>query len=386
MSMGERLNTAMYTAQRSPIREFSNLAARTPDCVRLTLGEPDFDTPAPIRAAVGEALEAGETHYITNNGVMSLRERIALYEAEHHGLRYEAGDVIVTAGATEAIFVALFGILNPGDEVIIPCPGFVLYREIVNLCRGVTVSLNTEQDGFQIRSGALEPLITPRTKAIVLNSPHNPTGCIYDEESLAAVRRAVKGTEIFVLCDDVYRDLHYTETFRSFAEFSDLRPQILAVQGFSKAWAMTGWRMGWLLADAPVRERLELIHQYAVTSTPAPFQRAAMAALEVDPSPMREVYRARRALALEGLAALGLDAPRPDGAFYLFPSIEKYGMDSTSFCTGLLQSEGVALTPGAAFGCDGRVRLSYCCPEEQLREGLRRLGRFLNRLEAEGHA
>ena len=377
MAMRDRLNTAVYGARPSAIREFSRLAARTPGCVRLTLGEPDFDTPAPVCAAVGEALAAGETHYIENSGTQALRARIAAFERERHGVECAAEDVIVTAGASEALFAALFGILNPGDEVIVPTPAFVLYERVIGLCRGVYVPLDTAPDGFQINGSRLEALITPRTKAIILNSPNNPTGCVYDTESLEAVRRVVAEREIFVLCDDVYRDLCYRDDMHSFAEFRELRDRVLLAQSFSKPWAMTGWRMGWLICDAPVRERLELVHQFTVTSTPAPFQRAGMAALDCDPAPMREEYRRRRDYVMDRLKGMGLDAPRPDGAFYAFPSIAPFGMDSTAFCTRLLEEAGVALTPGAAFGADDRVRVSYCCGMDALRAGLDRLEGFV---------
>ena len=385
MSMRDRLNTTLFTARRSAIREFSNRAAQTPDCVRLTLGEPDFDTPAPIRAAVPAALDTGKTHYIANNGVPELRAAIAAFERETHGLDYAAEDVIVTAGATEALFVALFGVLNPGDEVIVPQPGFVLYEQIVNLARGVTVPLDTAPHRFQLRREALEACLTERTKAIVLNSPNNPTGAVYDQESLEAVRDLVRDRDIFVICDDVYRRLCYDLEYHSFAEYRDLREKILVVQSFSKTWAMTGWRMGWLLADASVRERLELIHQFMVTSTPAPFQDAAVTALRQDPAPMVEEYRQRRALVLRRLGEMGLDITAPDGAFYAFPSIARYGMGSMEFCTRLLREGGVAVTPGAAFGANDHVRLSYCCARDELEKGLDRLESFLHTLE-ENHA
>ena len=380
MAMRDRLNEAVYGAKRSAIREFSRLAAQTPGCVRLTLGEPDFATPAPICAAAGEALAAGETHYIENNGTRALRERIAAFERAHSGLDYAAEDVIVTVGATEALFTALFGILNPGDEVIVPIPAFVLYERIVGLCRAEFVPLDTTENAFQIDGKALAARITPRTKAIILNSPNNPTGCVYNESSLRAVYEAVKDRDIFVICDDVYRQLCYSDDYHSFAEYGDLREKIIAVQSFSKPYAMTGWRLGYLLCDAPVRERLELIHQFLVTSAPAPFQRAGIAALESDPAPMLAEYRRRRDYVLARLKAMGLDAPRPDGAFYVFPSVARYGLDSTEFCTRLLREAGVALTPGAAFGADGCVRISYCCGMDDLREGLDRLERFLNTL------
>ncbi len=379
--MRERLNPALFTARRSAIREFSNLAARTPDCVRLTLGEPDFVTPAPIRAAVTAALDAGQTHYIQNNGVPALRERIASFCFERWGIDYAPDDVIVTAGATEALFVALLGVLAPGDEVILPQPAFVLYRELVNLANGAAVPLDTTADRFQLRPEALEACITPRTKAIVLNSPNNPTGVVYDRASLDAVYRAVRERDIFVICDDVYRGFCYGAEYHSFAEYRDLREKLLVVQSFSKMWAMTGWRMGWLMAERSVRERLDLIHQYAVTSTPAPFQAAAITALDLDVSDMAGEYARRRAYVLERLAGMGLSLVPPDGAFYVFPSIERFGLPSTDFCTRLLTEAHVAVTPGAAFGADGHVRISYACGPDDLRTGLDRLGSFLHTLE-----
>ena len=381
MAMRDRLNSAVYGAQRSAIREFTKLAAQTPGCIRLTLGEPDFATPAPICAAAGEALAAGETHYIENNGTLALRERIAAFERERDGLDYAAGDVVVTVGATEALFAALFTILEPGDEVIVPTPAFVLYERIIGLCRAAFVPLDTADAGFQIRPEALARCLSPRTKAIILNSPNNPTGCVLDGQSLRAVYEVARAREIFVICDDVYRQLTYEGDYHSFAEFSDLRDRVIVVQSFSKPYAMTGWRVGYLLADAPVRERLELVHQFMVTSAPAPFQRACLAALEHDPGEMLAAYRERRAFLLERLAELKLPVFRPDGAFYAFPDIRRYGMGSTEFCTRLLREAGLALTPGAAFGVDGYVRISYCCGMDDLAEGLRRLEGFLKTLE-----
>ena len=378
--MKSRLNTAVYGAKRSAIREFSALAKATPGCVGLTLGEPDFNTPAPVRAAAAEAIENGETHYIPNNGAPALLEKIAAYERETNGMDYAPGEIMVTAGATEALFTALFGILNPGDEVLIPVPAFVLYEEIVKLCRGVPVLYDTAPDGFQIDHARFAAAITPRTKAVVLNTPNNPTGCVYTPESLRAVYGAVRDKSIFVICDDVYRQLVYTEEYHSFAEFRDLREKLLVVQSFSKPYAMTGWRMGYLMADASVKERLELLHQFMVVSTPAPFQRAAMAALDCDVAPMRETYRKRRAYVLGRLRDMGLDTPEPEGAFYVFPSIEKFGLSSSEFCTRMIREAGLAATPGFCFGGEGHIRLSYCYGDAELKEGMDRLERFLTRL------
>ncbi len=381
--MRERLNAALFEARRSSIREFSALAKSVPGCIALTLGEPEFDTPVPIRDAAHAALEAGETHYIANNGAAELRERIAAFERERNGMDYGADEIIVTAGATEALFVALFGVLEPGDEVIIPTPAFVLYQEIVKLCRGVPVFLDTSSAGFQIDPAALAEKVTPRTKAIVLNTPNNPTGVVYNAASLEAVRAAAEARALFVICDDVYRQLVYSGDYHSFAEYRGLRDRLLVVQSFSKPYAMTGWRMGYLMADAVLKERLELLHQFLVVSTPAPFQRAAAAALDVDPSPLRETYRRRRDYALGRLRAMGLPTITPEGAFYAFPSIESTGLGSETFCRRMTVEAGVAVTPGACFGGEGHVRLTFCCPDDDLRRGLDRMEGFLSVLKEE---
>ena len=379
-----QLNEAVYGAKRSAIREFSKLANRTPGCIALTLGEPDFATPQPVCDAVPEALAAGQTHYIDNNGTYALREAVARFEREKNGMDYTPDEVILTAGATEALFVALFGILNPGDEVIVPTPAFVLYEQIIGLCRGVFVPYDTAPDGFQLDADRLRALITPRTKAIVLNSPNNPTGCVYNESSLQDVHDAVQGRDIFVICDDVYRQLNYSGSYHSFAEFRGLRQQILLVQSFSKPDAMTGWRMGYLLSDASVKERLELLHQFMVVSTPAPFQTACIRALGCDVTPMLETYRARRSYVLQRLRDMQLPVCTPDGAFYVFPSIQEFGLPSAEFCTRMIREAGLAATPGSCFGAEGYIRLTYCYGNEQLREGLDRLERFVRALRAEG--
>ncbi len=371
------MNEAAYSLRRSAIREFSKMAAARENCVKLTLGEPDFATPDAVCDAMAASLQAGDTHYIENNGARALRAEIAEYERKKNGMDYDADEIIVTAGATEALFVSLLGIINPGDEVIIPIPAFVLYEEIVLLARGVPVFLDTSGNGFQIRRETISSLITDRTKAVILNSPNNPTGCVYDEESLRAVRDAVSGKNIFVICDDVYRQLCYTDNYHSFAEYRDLREQILLVQSFSKPYAMTGWRMGYLMADSSVKERLELIHQFDVVSTPSMFQKAGIAALHTDPSGMVAEYKKRRDYVTGRLREIGMELEIPDGAFYVFPSIEKYGTDSMDFAKSLLNEAGVAVTPGIAFGSDRHIRISYCCSMDVLTEGIDRLEIFL---------
>ena len=378
--MLNRLNSAVYDVKRSAIREFSRMAKETPGCIGLTLGEPDFDTPLSVREAAKLALDAGDTHYIDNNGTLELRTAIADFEREQNGMDYAPDEVIVTVGATEALFTALFGILNPGDEVIVPTPAFGLYESIIALCRGTFVPLPTEDNHFQISREMLENAITPRTKAIILNSPNNPTGCIYTPETLQAIHDSVAGKEIFVLCDDVYRQLVYADEYHSFTEFRDLREQIMVIQSFSKPYAMTGWRVGHLLCDLPVKKELEKVHQFSVVSAASTSQRACMEALKSDPSPMRETYRRRRDFALKRLSEIGLEVCRPEGAFYLFPSIEKFGMDSATFCTRMIHEAGLAATPGFCFGSDRHIRLTYCYSDEQLAEGLNRLEKFVRSL------
>lgn len=378
--MLNKLNSAVYDVKRSAIREFNRLAKETPGCISLTLGEPDFDTPLPVRDAAKLALDMGETHYIENNGAAGLRAAIADFERIHNGMDYSPDEIIVTIGATEALFTALFGIINPGDEVIVPTPAFVLYESIIGVCRGKFVPLPTEDNDFQITSEMLESVISPRTKAIILNSPNNPTGCILSRESLQAVHDAAAKHDIFVICDDVYRQLVYADDFHSFAEYRDLRDRIMVVQSFSKPYAMTGWRVGYLMADLPIKKELEKIHQFAVVSAASTSQRACITALECDPSPMREVYRKRRDYVLNRLEEMGLAVNKPEGAFYLFPSIEKFGMGSTEFCTRMIREVGLAATPGACFGSDKHIRLTYCYSDEQLMEGLNRLERFIKSL------
>ena len=379
--MRDMMNNSVFDLKRSAIREFAKLAKETPGCISLTLGEPDFDTPECIREQAKLSLDNRETHYIENNGLKDLRVAIADYETEKHGFDCTESQVIVTTGATEALFVSLLGILNPGDEVIIPTPAFVLYEEIVKLCRAIPVKLDTCATGFQIRKSVLDSLVTEKTKAFVLNTPNNPTGTILDCESLEAVKQVCLEHNLFVICDDVYRELIYTDDYHSFTEFKDVRDRTLLVQSFSKPWAMTGWRMGFLIAPADIKERLELVHQFMVVSTPAPFQKAAIAALEYDPIELRETYRKRRFYMLGRLRAMGLEVPEPKGAFYMFPSIRQFGLDSATFCRRMIAEAGLAATPGFCFGSDDHIRLTYCYSDSELKEGLDRLESFIRKLE-----
>ena len=369
------LNHQLDKLKRSGIRRFTNLAAQVDGCVMLTLGEPDFDTPEAIREAVQTALYNHRTHYAPNQGVPALRQEIAAFETAR-GFNCNANEVLITAGATQALFTALVGVLNPGDEVIIPVPAFPLYESIVTMAGAKPVLLDTKKDGFQLTQAALSQAISEKTKAIILNSPNNPTGAVLNEASLAAVKKAVLGKDIFVVCDNVYGALS-KEKLPDLSLDEDLKEQILLCQSFSKPYAMTGWRVGYLAAPEKIMEKLLLLHAATLAAIPTFLQDACITALQVDVKPMAEIYEKRREYVCSCLRKMGLSFPRPDGAFYVFPDISKYGLSSEEFCTRLIQEGGVAAVPGSCFGCEGHIRISYCCADAELEKGMNRLEAFL---------
>lgn len=375
------LNSAVMGVELSGIRRFTGLVQNTPGACALTIGEPDQNTPDAVKEAAKAALDRNDTHYPPGNGYPYMLKAISEFEERAHGLRYSPDEIILTIGATEGLFIALSTVLNPGDEVIIPTPAFSLYESITRLCRGVPVALPTEDRHFQIDPAALESAITPKTKAIVLTSPNNPTGSVYTGETLEAVHGVLKDRPIFVLCDDVYRTLIYTDAYHSFAEYTDMRDRIIVIQSFSKPYAMTGWRLGYCLADAPIRDRMQIYHQYAVVSAPSFVQPACVTALESDTAAVRELFRKRRDYVYRRLTGMGLEVEKPEGAFYVFINIKRYGMDSLTFCEKMLKEGLVGLIPGVYFGTEGYMRLSYCYSDEDLKEGLDRMERFIRTLE-----
>lgn len=380
--MLERMNRHLLSAPVSGIRRFTALAKAQPDCAMLTIGEPDFDTPDDIKAAAIRALEAGRTHYPMNAGDPDVRGAISAFESETRNLDYAPDEIILTAGASEAIYVAMTGVLEPGDEVIIPTPAFALYETIAHLAGAKTVRLDTSDTGFQPDAARLEALITERTKLVVLNSPNNPTGVSYSRETLDALLRTLRKREIFVLCDDVYIGLA-EKGCPFFAGYRDMRDRILAVQSFSKPYAMTGWRMGYLMAYRPVIKALMPLHQSAVVSVPAFLQDGCMQALKTDFSAMAKTYRARRDLICARLSKIGLPHVRPDGAFYVFPDIRRFGISSEEFCVRMIQEGRVAGVPGSVFGAEGYVRFSFCYSTEEISLAMDRLEDFIHRLEKE---
>lgn len=385
------LNESLNNLQLSGIRRITALAKETPGCILLTLGEPDADTAPEVKAEVSSSLDANWTHYPPNNGHEFLRQALSDHMANQRGLSYAANEIIVTAGATEALFVALTCVMNPGDEILVPTPAFGLYESIITLNRGVPVFVDTRATDFQLTDELLASAVTERAKAIVLTTPNNPTGCILNAESLAAVAKLAKERGLFVICDDVYGRLVYdlpesegapdVDGYRSFAaRYPELRDRVMVCDSFSKPYAMTGWRLGWFAADAALTAQASKIHQYMISSVPSFVQHAAAHALELDIQPAVEIYRERRVLVLRRLAEMGLDVVEPAGAFYAFPSIEKFGISSEEFCTRLIKEQGVALVPGSCFAAEGFVRLSYCCSLENIQRGLDRLEAFISTL------
>ena len=372
------INENLLKLKRSGIRLYTNLARTVDDCVMLTIGEPDFDTPQAIKDAAAAAIAANQTHYAPNQGTDALRKAIAAYE-NRRGLRCNENEVLVTVGACEALYTALFGILNPGEEVIVPTPAFPLYETIATTAGAKVVELDLKKTNFQITKEALEAVITPKTKAIVLNSPNNPSGAVFDEESLAAVKAAVLGKPIYVICDNVYQQLSM-EKLPDLSLDEELKDQILLCQSFSKPYAMTGWRVGYLIGSEEVISRLLLLHAGMVTAIPTFLQTACITALETDTTPMAEVYAKRRDYVCSRLKDMGLTFPEPKGAFYVFPDITKFGMDSGEFCTRLIKEAKVATVPGSCFGAEGHIRISYCCSDENLKKGMDRLEQFLLKL------
>ena len=372
------MNANILNMKPSGIRRFTALARATPGCKMLTIGEPDFDTPEPIRAAAAQAMAAGLTHYAPNKGTDSLRAAIADYESKR-GMACTMDNILVTVGATGALNTALTGLLNPGDEVIIPIPAFPLYESIATAAGAVSVFLDLQKSNFQIDKAALESLISPKTKAIVLNSPNNPTGCVLSSDSLNTVAELAQEHDFYILCDNVYAALS-AEAVPDLTLCRSLRDRVILCQSFSKPWAMTGWRLGWLAAPADLIDKFTLLQAAQIASVPTFGQKAAETALQVDVADMACVYRRRREYVLDRLDAMGLTYPRPEGAFYVFPDISRFGMDSEEFCIRLIEVGGLAAVPGSCFGVEGHIRLSYCYSDEELRESLDRLEKFISTL------
>ncbi len=368
----------------SGIRAFFDLTAGNNDIISLGVGEPDFKTPEHIRAACIRALERGETTYTPNSGLPELREEIARYLRTGFGLQYNAADeVIVTVGSSEALDLALRAFTAPGDEIIIPSPGYIAYSPIAHLNGGTLIEVETTaEQGFKLTAEALEKVITPRSKLLVLNFPSNPTGAVMSYEDWLPVAELVKQHNLLVLSDEIYAELTYDSRHVSIASLPGMQERTILISGFSKAFAMTGWRVGYACGSRELLAAMLKIHQYTAMCAPVLGQIAALESLRsglADKDRMKEVFKQRRTLFVEGLRSIGLDCREPEGAFYAFPSIVRTGMRSEEFALRLLQEAGVAAVPGHVFGSggEGHIRCSYAASTAKLTEALERMEGFM---------
>lgn len=370
----------------SPIRRFFDLAETMDNVISLGVGEPDFRTPWTIRQAAISTLERQAIFYGANSGLLQLREEISHFMERKYKLKYcPENELLVTIGGSEAVDLTFRTLLNPGDEVLITEPCFVCYAPLVSMADGVPVSLPTqEKNEFRLTAEELKAKITPKTKLLMLSYPNNPTGAIMRRADYEAIAEVLRGTDIMVLSDEIYSEMTYGAKHVSIAELDGMRERTIVVNGFSKTFAMTGWRLGWMAAPPEIIAQARKIHQYAIMCAPMVSQRAAIEALrhcDADCAHMIEEYDHRRRFLLERFSQMGLRCFPAQGAFYLFPSIESSGMTSEEFCEKLLQEEHVAVVPGSAFGESGRnnIRISYAYSLKHLTEAAIRMERFLDR-------
>ncbi|MCY7805083.1 aminotransferase [Bacillus spizizenii] len=377
-----------YVQQIKPsgIRKFFDLAATMEGVISLGVGEPDFVTAWNVREASILSLEQGYTSYTANAGLYSLREEISRYLSSRFDLSYSPdNELIVTVGASQALDIAIRAIVNPGEEVIIPEPCFVAYDALVSLAGGIPVHVHTTADkGFKATAADFEAAVTEKTKAILICSPSNPTGSVYSREELSEIAEFAKKHDVIVLDDEIYAELTYDEEFTSIAALPGMKERTVVISGFSKAFAMTGWRLGFAATPPVLRDAMLKIHQYAMMCAPAMAQFAALEGLKngmEDVEKMKKSYRRRRNLFVETLNEIGLSCHHPGGAFYAFPSIKSTGMSSEQFAEELLTQEKVAVVPGSVFGPSGEgyIRCSYATSIEQLQEALVRMKRFLHK-------
>ena len=390
MDYDRYLNPAIAAVPKSGIRKFFDIVQTMPDAISLGVGEPDFVTPYHIRNAAIDSLLDGETHYTSNWGTPTLRKEIALYLERRYGLTYDpAKEIIVTIGASEGIDLALRALCRPGDEVLVPEPSYVSYRPGVIFAGGTPVPIATDaSNNFALTAEALERAITPHSKALILPYPNNPTGAILDRDALQRLRDVIIHHDLIVLSDEIYSELCYSDAGHvSIASLPEMRERTIYLNGFSKAFAMTGWRVGYLCAPAALTNVMVKIHQYTIMCASTQGQVAAAEALRqgredgyADVAEMRQSYNHRRRLMLKAFRDMGLDCFEPLGAFYVFPSIAKTGMSSEAFCETLLREKKVACVPGTAFGAcgEGHIRCCYATALDKLSEALSRMADFVS--------
>ncbi len=379
--------------QPSGIRKFFDVVNEMKDAISLGVGEPDFDTPWHIREEGIYSLEKGRTFYTSNSGLKELRVEIVRYMQRRFGLSYDwQHEVLITVGGSEAIDLAMRAMLNPGDEVLIPQPSYVSYLPCCVLADGVPVFIELkEENQFRLTPEELRAAITDKTKILVLPFPNNPTGAIMTKEDLEAIAEICIEKDLYVISDEIYTELTYSGEPVTIASIPGMRDRTIVINGFSKAYAMTGWRLGYAVGPRVIMEQMTKIHQFAIMCAPTTSQYAAVSALrngDADVAMMRESYNQRRRFLIDALRRMNLECFEPFGAFYVFPSIKRFGMTSEEFATRLLNEEKVAVVPGTAFGAcgEGFLRISYAYSLEDLKKALERLERFVTRLDGEAKA
>ena len=388
MDYSKLLSRTAMDIKPSGIRKFFDIAETMDNVISLSVGEPDFATPWHIRQAGIQSLEDKKTRYTANRGIIALRDEISAYLSRRFGLEYDPQtDILVSVGGSEGIDCAVRSVINPGDEVIIPQPSFVCYEPIVRLAGGVPVIIETvAENNFRITPQQLEDSITDKTKLLILPYPCNPTGAIMERDDLEKIAAVLRKTNVLVLSDEIYGELTYANNHVSIASIDGMKERTMLVGGFSKAYSMTGWRLGYVCANAEIMRQIVKIHQFAIMSAPTTSQYAAVEALrngDPDIERMRDQYDARRRIMVNGFRKLGFECFEPLGAFYAFPCIKSTGLSSDDFCEQLLRRHRVAIIPGTAFGNSGEgyVRASYCYSVEHIEEALRRIGKFVEELK-----
>jgi aminotransferase len=382
-----KISTLVQNIKPSGIRRFFDLAEKDPDVISLGVGEPDFTTPLTILEAAQKSLVEGDTHYTSNDGMFLLRQKLSEYLKARFGLDYNFdGEIIITIGASEAVDIALTTVLSPGDEVLIPEPCFVSYAPCTALSGGVPVMVPTRPEhGFKVTAEELEKHVTPRTRALLMSYPNNPTGAVMTRRELSPIADFVKKYDLAVISDEVYAELTYGHRHVSIASLPGMKEHTFFIGGFSKAFAMTGWRIGYLCGPVDGVQQARKVHQYRVMCPPTVSQAAALEALnsgELEVNRMVEEYDRRRKVMCRGLRDMGFDVPDPEGAFYVFPSVQHTGFSGEEFAEKLLEKAKVAVVPGSAFGPsgEGHIRCSYATSMENIHEALNRMEVFLKKI------
>lgn len=391
MDYSKYLNKVARDLPPSGIRKFFDIVATMPEAISLGVGEPDFATPATIAKAGMDSIKIGKTQYTSNAGLYELRAEISKFLAKRYNVNYSSEEIIITVGGSEGMDIALRALINPGDEVLIADPSYVSYAPGVRLCGGIPIPVSSSaKDKFKLTVENFRKAITPKTKLLLMSFPSNPTGAIMEEEDLRELVEEIKKTDIVVITDEIYAELTYGKKHCSIASFEGMRDRTVYISGFSKAFAMTGWRMGYVAGPQELLDIMLKIHQYVIMCAPTAGQYAALAGLEegftnnfIEIEKMRDEYNVRRRFVVDRLNAMGLECFEPEGAFYCFPSVASTGLDGEEFAGRLLNEHKVAVVPGGAFGQFGNdhVRISYAYSMEKLNTALDKIEIFVNSLK-----